>query len=344
VSPKKRNGPVGETTLAYIKQQPRYEDLKPGTPLDGCTDRRCPMLLLKNTKVTLNCLAFSPDGKLLAAGGYKGEVQLWDAASGKLMARLPGRHHAINGVFFVIRGTRLLGFDDTVVTWDPQAPEAEAEEWDETRERTQAVAVAADGGCLCHAQDQGYSEGHDLVCQALPSREVLWKHRLKARPSPLLFSPDGRLLLHRDARRPDDGDRQHFVILRDAATGAVHQELPWNGSLLDDVALSPDGRTLAWPNGRNLYLWQLDPPRELARQISPGRTEFHSVAFHPSGRFFATANGDGKVDFWDAATGAHQKAFDWKIGKLHDVVFDATGDRAACCSKMGQIVVWDIDE
>ena len=32
---KNRNGPVGEVTLAYVKQYLRYEDFKPGTPFDG---------------------------------------------------------------------------------------------------------------------------------------------------------------------------------------------------------------------------------------------------------------------------------------------------------------------
>jgi replicative DNA helicase len=32
---KNRNGPVGEITLAYVKQYMRYEDFKVGTPFDG---------------------------------------------------------------------------------------------------------------------------------------------------------------------------------------------------------------------------------------------------------------------------------------------------------------------
>ena len=32
---KNRNGPVGEVTLAYVKQYLRYEDFKVGTPFDG---------------------------------------------------------------------------------------------------------------------------------------------------------------------------------------------------------------------------------------------------------------------------------------------------------------------
>jgi WD40 repeat protein len=108
------------------------------------------------------------------------------------------------------------------------------------------------------------------------------------------------------------------------------------------VALSPDGRSLACCAARHLLLWRLDPGEEVARHAL-GRTHFLAVACHPSGRFFATANGDGTIDFWDAQTGQHQQAYDWKIGKLHAVAFSADGDRAACCGEAGQVVLWDVD-
>jgi WD40 repeat protein len=82
-------------------------------------------------------------------------------------------------------------------------------------------------------------------------------------------------------------------------------------------------------------------PRRWHVQI--GRTHFLGAAWHPSGDFFATANGDGTVDFWDTRTGARRESFDWEAGKLHDVTFDANGDRAACCSLTGKVVVWDVD-
>src|SRR6516225_1706205 len=37
----------------------------------------------------IQCLAYSPDGKTLAAGGGNDVVRLWDATSGKLIRTLP---------------------------------------------------------------------------------------------------------------------------------------------------------------------------------------------------------------------------------------------------------------
>ena len=74
-----------------------------------------------------------------------------------------------------------------------------------------------------------------------------------------------------------------------------------------------------------------------------GKTHFLGIAWHPSGAFFATANGDGKIDYWDAQTGQRRESYDWGVGKLNAVVFDPAGDRAACCSERGDVVIWDVD-
>jgi len=111
---------------------------------------------------------------------------------------------------------------------------------------------------------------------------------------------------------------------------------------LKSVALSPTGDLVVWSVDWRLYQRRLPPRGDLVRH-SLGRAHVMAVAFHPSGDFFATANGDGKVDYWDARTGEHREAFDWGLGKLNALAFDATGDRAACCAQTGEIVVWDVD-
>jgi WD40 repeat protein len=68
------------------------------------------------------CVAFSPDGKTLAAGLDSGEVRLWDVASGAEVASLPGMGGQVRWVGFHPAGESLAaagGFPGNVVyVWD----------------------------------------------------------------------------------------------------------------------------------------------------------------------------------------------------------------------------------
>src|SRR5262245_61994424 len=66
-------------------------------------------------------VAWSPDGKLLAAGTYPGTVILWEMPRGRERASLHGHGPAVYSVAFSPDGTTLAsgGADGTVRLWDP---------------------------------------------------------------------------------------------------------------------------------------------------------------------------------------------------------------------------------
>jgi WD40 repeat protein len=68
----------------------------------------------------LQCVAFSPDGTVLAAGGKNGLLVLWDAAAGRQRATLRGHTDTVLAVAFSPDGKVLASAssDSTVKLWE----------------------------------------------------------------------------------------------------------------------------------------------------------------------------------------------------------------------------------
>jgi WD40 repeat protein len=83
----------------------------------------------------VNSLAFSPDGRILASGGYDSSVILWDPQRGQRIGeplKIPGGS-GVNSVAFSPDGRILVsgGDDGSVILWD-----VDIESWKERACRT----------------------------------------------------------------------------------------------------------------------------------------------------------------------------------------------------------------
>ncbi|MEV0404052.1 serine/threonine-protein kinase [Actinoallomurus sp. NPDC050550] len=77
-----------------------------------------PVIMTRLTSLVVG-MAFSPDGRILAAGGYDGRVRLWDVVTHRLVASLPSLPGRVNGVAFSPDG-RILACagGDAVLLWN----------------------------------------------------------------------------------------------------------------------------------------------------------------------------------------------------------------------------------
>lgn len=74
-------------------------------------------------------VAFSPDGKLLASGGYGGEIALWRVDPPESLGQLVNHRDSIRALAFVTQDRLLSSGDDgRIILWDTAAGKPLGEE------------------------------------------------------------------------------------------------------------------------------------------------------------------------------------------------------------------------
>ena len=239
-----------------------------------------------------NSVAFSPDGKTLAAGNATGRTALWNVAASKLAVTLtdPGSK-GVGSVAFSPDGRILAAgdFNGRTYLWDVATGKLAAALADPGGKGVNPVAFSPDGRILAAGDFNGRTYLWDVATGKLAA--ALADPGSKSVDS-VAFSPDGRTLAAGDADGRtylwDVTARKLAATLADPGSNGVHS-----------VAFSPDGSTLAAGDGNGrTYLWNVAAGKLTATLTDPGSLAINSVAFSPDGKTLATGDESGSVNLW----------------------------------------------
>ena len=245
-------------------------------------------------------VAFSADGKLLAAAGGApaqfGEVKVWDVENGELRQAIKGHTDCIYSVDFSPDGKQIVtaSYDRMIELWSVDSGEH--------------VSTLKDHVDAVYAVDFGRKPGQ-LVSGGADRSVKLWNLET-GKPSLTLSEPLAGVLtvaFHPDGQQfaaagADKTIRVWRIAKEDNTAADLVKAITGHEAAILKIAFSPDGKTIiSSSSDRSLKAW--DSATLAEKAVAADQSDWgEALAFHPDGKTFVVGRYDGSLTTYDAVS------------------------------------------
>ena len=279
---------------------------------------------------TVNRLAFSPDGEIIASASWDKTIKLW-SRQGTLLTTLKGHTDNVQDVAFSPDGEIIASAsrDETIRLWSKQG-----------------ILLATLEGHTLSISHLLFSPDGEIVASVSSDGTI----KLWSRQGTLLTTLEGHTGSVNDVAFSPDGE-----IIASASWDKTIKLWSRQGTLLAtvedhtgsvvDVAFSPDGEIIAsasrdktiklWSRQGSLLTTLEGHTRSFAALIQPAS----SVAFSPDGEIIASASQDKTIKLW-SKQGTLLATLEGHHDDVHGVAFSPDGEIIASASRDKTIRLW----
>jgi WD40 repeat protein len=290
-------------------------------------------------------IAFSPDGKTLAASGL--ELKLWDVTTGVELRTLGSNTLASTIAFSPDGKTLASGTGEGKVDWWDVTTGVKLRVLELNESHVNSVAFSPDGKTLAASGGSQIKLWDAMTGLQLRSFE----EESGALVLSLAFSPDGKLLASGNSSFSGVKTK---INLWDISTSQQIRSFSGQTSDVQAIVFRADGKTLASRSSdRTVKLWDVTTGRELHTFASAD--DVSAIALSPDGQMFASGTRDGRVELLALATGVKLRALQGRNAIIFSLAFEPGGKTLAVAGMAtevknntldtiggGEINLWDV--
>jgi WD40 repeat protein/energy-coupling factor transporter ATP-binding protein EcfA2 len=307
----------------------------------------------------ITCLAFSPNGQILAMGRRDTNITLWDLNTNSYLLSLKGHSMEVLALVFSNEHQGALASasrDGGIKIWNmKKLSESGDAKTKEEKLRNEAQTLNGHSGpvtALVFTRDQktlvSASDDRSLKVWSIEPRlgaeyEIVPPSTLPllSSVSSLAFSPDNVWL----AAARNDGSAVVWNVGQYQSVGMELVPARSGEPRVVPVAFSKDQVLAIATENSNVTLWKTNNLGQKLKILSNGHSApVLALAFSPDGKLLATGGGDKAITVWDVATGSsYLLTVLQNSDAILSLAFSPDAKTLAIGTNKTTVVLWDLD-
>lgn len=273
-------------------------------------------------------MVFSPDGKIIASGGYDKTIKLWDVTTGKVVKTLSSQNNSISELIFSPDGKILASrsLDNIIQLWDLTTGKV-IKSLSEHTDLVNSIVFSPDGKILA----SGSSDDTIKLWDVTTGKAIKTLAGHVDRVTSVAFSADGNMIA--------SGSDDKTIKLWDVTTGKA-KTFTGNSYSISSVAFSPDGNTIVSGSyDRTIKLWDVTTGK-VTQTINGHDSSVTKVAFSPDGNLIASTGYDYKIKIWNFTNSQNIKTLNGHESGISSIGFSPDGKILASSISDNRIKLW----